>query len=49
MYTIYIYFSKNVDEEISQKAIVGLGKFIVTKKNDDDVLIIIIILYLYCI
>ena len=28
VYTIYIYFAKNADEEISQKAIVGLGKYI---------------------
>ena len=26
VYTIYIFFAKNSDEEISQKAIVGLGR-----------------------
>ena len=29
VYTIYIFFAKNSDEEISQKAIVGLGECLV--------------------
>jgi hypothetical protein len=37
VYTIYIFFAKNSDEEISQKAIVGLGKCVFCDFRGDTV------------